>query len=142
MKILSVDDKAENLYMLEALLRGHGHEVDSASNGLAALELAHTNPYDLIISDILMPLMDGFQLCREIKKDERIKNVPFIFYTGTYTDSRDAAFALSLGADRFLIKPLDPKLFLRELDDVTAGKHRRPLESKQEEPPEEEAIYL
>jgi CheY-like chemotaxis protein len=142
MKILSVDDKAENLYMLEALLRGHGHEVDSASNGVTALELAGRKDYDLIISDILMPLMDGFQLCREIKKNEHIKNVPFIFYTGTYTDSRDAAFALSLGADRFLIKPLDPKLFLRELNDVTAGKQRRPLESKQEEPPEEEAIYL
>src|SRR6202000_1888024 len=107
MKILSVDDKAENLYMLEALLRGHGHQVDSASNGVAALELAATQRYDLIISDILMPKMDGFQLCREIKKDERWKNIPFVFYTATYTDSRDAEFALSLGADRFLVKPLD-----------------------------------
>jgi CheY-like chemotaxis protein len=142
MKILNVDDKAENLYMLEALLRGHGHEVDSASNGVAALELAGSRHYDLIISDILMPRMDGFQFCREIKKDERIKNVPFIFYTGTYTDSRDAAFALSLGADRFLVKPLDPKFFLRELDVVAAQKQSRPAETTQEEPPEEEAIYL
>ena len=112
MKILSVDDKAENLYMLEALLRGHGHEVDSASNGLTALQLAERGVYDLIISDILMPRMDGFQLCRELKKDDRLRQIPFIFYTATYTDPRDAAFALSLGADRFLIKPLEPDAFI------------------------------
>jgi CheY-like chemotaxis protein len=141
MKILSVDDKAENLYMLEALLRGHGYEVDSASNGVAALELAAVHHYDVIISDILMPKMDGFQLCREIKKDERLKNIPFIFYTATYTDSRDAAFALSLGADRFLVKPLDPEFFLSELNAVTSEKQTRSAES-QEEPPEDEAIYL
>ena len=142
MKILNVDDKAENLYMLEALLRGHGHEVDSASNGVAALELARGNHYDVIISDILMPKMDGFQLCREMKKDERLKKIPFIFYTATYTDSRDAAFALSLGADRFLVKPLDPEFFLRELEAVTAGKQARLEEATPEEPPEDEAIYL
>src|ERR1700739_2097867 len=142
MKILSVDDKAENLYMLEALLRGHGHEVDSASNGLAALELARAHPYDLIISDILMPRMDGFQLCREMKKDERLKEIPFIFYTATYTDSRDAAFALSLGADRFLVKPVDPEFFLRELSAVAAQKQTRVSETAQVEAPEDEAIYL
>ena len=86
MRILSADDKPENLYMLEALLRGHGHVVDSASNGLDALKLAERGVYDLIISDILMPRMDGFQLCRELKKDARLRHIPFIFYTATYTD--------------------------------------------------------
>ena len=109
MRILSADDKPENLYMLEALLRGHGHTVDSASNGLDALKLAERGVYDLIISDILMPRMDGFQLCRELKKDARLRHIPFIFYTATYTDPRDASLALSLGADRFLIKPLEPE---------------------------------
>jgi CheY-like chemotaxis protein len=79
MKILSVDDKAENLYMLEALLRGHGHDVDSASNGIDALHLAERNSYDVIISDILMPRMDGFQLCREIKRQGTDKKGPFHF---------------------------------------------------------------
>jgi CheY-like chemotaxis protein len=141
MKILSVDDKAENLYMLEALLRGHGHEVDSASNGLDALRLAERGQYDLIVSDILMPRMDGFQLCRELKKDERLRRIPFVFYTATYTDPKDAAFALSLGADRFLIKPLEPEVFIQLIDAVLAAVEGREF-SAHTEPPEDEAIYL
>jgi signal transduction histidine kinase len=142
MKILSVDDKAENLYMLEALLRGHGHEVDSASNGLTALQLAERGVYDLIISDILMPRMDGFQLCRELKKDERLAQIPFIFYTATYTDPRDAAFALSLGASRFLIKPLEPDAFIKAVDEVIAQKAQITPPAEAPAPAEDEAIYL
>ncbi len=141
MKILSVDDKAENLYMLEALLRGHGHEVDSASHGLAALRLAQAKSYDLIISDILMPRMDGFQLCREMKKNDRLRNIPFIFYTATYTDPRDADFALSLGADRFLVKPLEPEAFIKEVNEVVA-QHQEKVATEPPEVVEDEAIYL
>jgi len=142
MNILSVDDKAENLYMLEALLRGHGHTVDSASDGQSALQLAGRNGYDLIISDILMPRMDGFQFCRELKKDERLRHIPFIFYTATYTDPRDAAFALSLGADRFLIKPLEPEIFIKTVDEVLAQKAQAAAPVAIEESNEDEAIYL
>jgi CheY-like chemotaxis protein len=140
MKILSVDDKDENLYMLEALLRGHGHEVDSASNGREALRLAERGRYDVIVSDILMPRMDGFQLCRELQKDEQLRRIPFIFYTATYTDPKDAAFALSLGAARFLTKPLEPEKFIEVIAEVAAAGHTAgpaPLA-----PLEEEAIYL
>ena len=140
MKILSVDDKAENLYMLEALLRGHGHEVDSASNGVDALRLAERGHYDVIISDILMPRMDGFQLCREVKRDTRLSRVPFIFYTATYTDPRDASFALSLGADRFLVKPIEPEVFIRTIDEVCTG--GRIAERPAVEPDEDESVYL
>ena len=141
MRILSVDDKAENLYMLEALLRGHGHQVDSASNGVEALNLAASASYDLIISDILMPRMDGFQLCRELKRDERLCDIPFVFYTATYTDPKDAAFALSLGADRFLTKPLEPEKFIEMVEAVLA---ERRAEGGGVGPQalEEEAIYL
>ncbi len=143
MKILSVDDKAENLYMLEALLRGHGHEVDSASNGFDALRLAERGAYDVIVSDILMPRMDGFQLCRELQKDDRLRHIPLIFYTATYTDPNDAAFALSLGAVRFLTKPLDPEKFVEAVNEV--GGTGRAVVPRPEIPVdefEEEAIYL
>ena len=125
MKILSVDDHAESLFFLGALLRGHGHTVDTASDGQEALNLAENGGYDLMISDILMPRMDGFQLCRELRRNERHRHLPFIFYTGTYTDSRDESFALSLGADRFLVKPLDPSQLLAEVERVVAEKAAR-----------------
>jgi signal transduction histidine kinase len=140
MKILSVDDKAENLYMLEALLRGHGHQVDSASNGVDALHLTERNQYDLIISDILMPRMDGFQLCREVKRCEKTRYTPFIFYTATYTDPKDAAFALSLGADRFIVKPLEPDIFIQTIGDVV-GQGTASISSP-EETTDTESIYL
>jgi len=114
MKILSVDDHAENLYLLEALLRGHGHVVDSASNGVEGLKLAEADRYDAIISDILMPRMDGFQFCRELKKNPRLRSIPFIFFTATYTDPKDAQFALGLGASRFFTKPFEPEQYENE----------------------------
>jgi CheY-like chemotaxis protein len=143
MKILSVDDKAENLYMLEALLRGHGHEVDSASDGLEALRLAERGSYDVIVSDILMPRMDGFQLCRELQKDDRLRHTPLIFYTATYTDPKDAAFALSLGAARFLTKPIEPEQFIAAINDVaTSARDGKVLTKHEPASLEEEAIYL
>src|SRR4030042_1663728 len=111
--ILIVDDKEENLSLLQSLLTGQGYEVVSAIHGADALEKARENPPALIIADILMPVMDGFALCRRWKNDALLKSVPFIFYTATYTDERDRAFALNLGADRFLVKPMDPEDFVK-----------------------------
>jgi PAS domain S-box-containing protein len=117
-KLLIVDDNAQNLYMLDIILKTNGFEVEQASNGAEALELAHQNPPEMVISDILMPIMDGFNLCRNWMADERLKRIPFIFYTATYTDRNDESFALSLGADRFLIKPTDPDDFLAVIQEV------------------------
>lgn len=116
--ILIVDDNEQNLYLLEALLGGNGHEVVSAVNGSKALEIAVSNPPDLIISDILMPVMDGFSLCREWQMDKRLKSVPFIFYTATYTDPKDEQLALSLGAVRFIVKPEEPARFMEIIQGV------------------------
>ena len=69
-KILVVDDNEQNLYLLEVLLKGHGYKVVSATNGVEALETAQNDPPDMIITDILMPTMDGFSLCRAWKGDD------------------------------------------------------------------------
>jgi len=123
---LIVDDNVENLYMLRLLLQGHGYRVMEAHNGEEALAIARECPPDVVISDILMPVMDGFTLCREWKKDESLRFRPFVFYTATYTDPKDEEFALSLGAERFIVKPADPEDFMHiiegVLQDFEAGK--------------------
>ena len=125
-KILIVDDYAMNRYLLEAILHGHGYATASAANGAEALELAMAQDFDLILSDILMPVMDGFALCRAWKQDPRLTLIPFIFYTATYTERNDEEFALSLGADRFLIKPLPPEGIVREVQALLGRKPNLP----------------
>jgi len=71
MKILIVDDQEENLYLLNTLLNGFGYQVVSARNGKDALEKLQGEDFQIIISDILMPVMDGFQLCHAVKTDEK-----------------------------------------------------------------------
>jgi putative two-component system response regulator len=111
-KALIVDDNEQNLYLLQTMLKGQGYDVLLAANGVEALEQARRNLPDIVISDILMPVMDGFALCREWRKDDRLQKIPFVFYTATYTDPRDEELALSLGAARFVVKPQTPEAFV------------------------------
>jgi PAS domain S-box-containing protein len=121
MKILVVDDNAQNRDLLCQLFAGVGHQATAASNGADALTLLEQGDYRLIVSDILMPRMDGFQLCREVKGDSRWSGIPFLVYTATYTDPKDEAFALSIGADRFLVKPAEPAVLLTVVADLVAA---------------------
>ncbi len=121
-RILIVDDIAENLYLLRTLLEGHGYRVDQAYNGSEAIVKALAAVPNLIITDILMPVIDGFTLCRIWKADERLARVPFVFYTATYTDPRDEKLALDMGADAFIVKPMEPEEFLRKIENVLALK--------------------
>ena len=132
-RCLIVDDKEENRYFLETILKGNGYEVESADNGAEALEKARRNPPDIVISDILMPVMDGFMLCRELRQDDRLKTIPLIIYTATYTDQKDEVFALSLGVDRFLVKPLEPEVLIREIAAIIQNKGGRARVSMKEE---------
>ena len=140
-KIFIVDDQEQNLYLLKTLLRGHGYQVMEATNGVLALELARINPPDIIISDILMPVMDGFSLCQEWKKDEQLKNIPFVFYTATYTDPKDEELGLSLGAARFIIKPVEMEEFLSIIEQVISEAESGVLAVPQESPQEELTYY-
>ncbi|HEY8118313.1 MAG TPA: EAL domain-containing protein [Methylophilaceae bacterium] len=116
--VLIVDDKEENLYYLEALLTGNGCTVDSARHGAEALVKARQTPPDVIISDLLMPVMDGYTLLRHWKLDSVLKHIPFIVYTATYTEPEDEQLAISLGADAFILKPAEPEDFINKLHEV------------------------
>ncbi len=140
-KVLIVDDNEQNVYMLQVLLQGHGHEVATAGDGAEALEMARRDPPDVIISDILMPVMDGFTLCREWKKDETLKAIPFVFYTATYTDPKDEKLALSLGAERFIIKPQEPDVFMEIVQKVLKNHEAGRLVAPRE-PVAEEMVYF
>ncbi len=120
-RVLIVDDKEENLYYLEALLTGHGCSVESVRHGAEALVKARQNPPDLVVSDLLMPVMDGYTLLRHWKSDTRLKGIPFIVYTATYTEEEDERLAISLGADAFILKPAEPEDFLRRLREVQSN---------------------
>ncbi len=140
-KVLIVDDMEVNLDLLEARLEGSGYEVTTAGNGIEALEILKTDSFDMIISDILMPKMDGYQLCRECKKDDTLRKIPFVFYTATYTDKKDEQFALSLGADQFIVKPMESNSFMEIIEDIFKN-YKKGLLTPSEIPVEEEDIYL
>ncbi len=141
MNVLIVDDITENLYFLESLLTGNGFSVKTAVNGKDALEKLSEQEFGLIISDILMPVMDGFELCRRVKKDEGLKGIPFVFYTSTYTEKKDEEFALSLGASRFILKPQGPEDFLEIISGVVKDAESGRLKSEPAHLAEEKAIY-
>jgi len=118
MKILIVDDDLSNLSLMKTLLKNNDYEVIQALNGKKALEVLRIEHVDLIISDILMPLMDGYHLCQECKSDKNLKNIPFIFCSGTYTDKKDENLSLKFGAEAFIAKPFHNEHLLQTIAQV------------------------
>ena len=118
MKILVAEDTENSRIFLCDYLEGMGYEVITAENGKLALDLLQSNPVDLVISDILMPELDGFELCQQIKSNPSTSNVAVIFYTATYTEEQDKQLGLSFGASRYLIKPHEPDALLKEIEAV------------------------
>jgi len=118
MKILIVEDNEDSRILLMKQLSAYGHEVTATANGAEALERALAQPPDIIVSDIMMPKMDGYQLCQECKQNDKLKDTPFVFYTATYTLEEDERFALSLGADAFFTKPTEPDAFVQMLFEI------------------------
>jgi len=95
MEILIVEDDPDSRLVLQKTLEGTGDEVDVAVHGEDALEKARASVPDLIISDILMPVMDGYKLCYALKHDEKLRRVPLVFYTATYVDLEDERLAMA-----------------------------------------------
>jgi len=108
--ILCVDDTPTNLYLLVELLKTT-YRVKTATNGLQALQIVAASPPDLILLDIMMPGMDGLEVCRRLKADPVCMAVPILFLTAK-TQVEDEAHGLSLGAADYIHKPISPPILL------------------------------
>jgi PAS domain S-box-containing protein len=138
-RILIVDDSIQTLHLQRAILERQGFVVEVARHGEEALACAgHSRP-DVIVSDLLMPVMDGYALLKKWKTDDRLKQIPFIVYSFTFTDPRDQQFALNLGADAFLVKPAEPDSIVACVRQVLAQPVASPLPQLGEPGIDEEA---
>jgi DNA-binding response OmpR family regulator len=116
--ILVVEDIPNVLELLEVTLRFKGYPVSTARNGQEALDAVAKEQPVLVITDILMPKLDGFALAQKLRVNPITRTVPIIFLSATYVTPEDKAFAMTLGAVRFLEKPVDTEEFLLTVAEI------------------------
>ncbi len=116
--LLIVEDVPHILELLEVTLRFKGYPVVTASNGEEALAAIEKALPAMVITDILMPKLDGFALAHRLRANPKTSQIPIIFLSATYVTPEDKRFALSLGAVRFLEKPVDTEEFLLTIAEV------------------------
>ena len=118
--ILIVEDSPTQALRLQHVLERHDYEVFTAKNGREAIESLRTRVPTLIITDINMPEMDGYELCRRVKDDAELKDVPLILLT-SLSDPKDILKGLECGADNFIVKPYDEEFLLSRIQYVLAN---------------------
>jgi len=116
--LLVVEDVPNVLELLEVTLRFKGYHVVSAHNGVEGLEKVESMHPALIITDILMPQMDGYAFVHNLRLNPETRNIPVIFLSATYVTPEDKAFAMSLGGTRFMEKPIDTEDFLLTIAEI------------------------
>ena len=120
-RILVVDDEPDIVETLSFRLEAAGYDVISASDGLEGLEKARSEEPDLIILDLMLPKMDGYQVCRLLKFDEKYSNIPVLMLTAR-TQETDKITGLKTGADEYMTKPFDSQQLLGTVKDMLAAK--------------------
>lgn len=129
MKVLIADDDPVSRRLLEATLQKWGSEVVAARDGAEAAAFAGERPPDIVITDILMPRMNGYELCRRIKADSRLKGVPVILLTAL-ADPTDVIEALQCGADGFITKPFDSTFLATSVENLLARREQQKEERR------------
>jgi len=119
--LLIVEDVPNILELLEVTLRFKGYTVITARNGQEALELISKEIPRVVVTDILMPKMDGYTMAYNLRREPQTRHIPIVFLSATYVTPEDKEFALSLGAVRFLEKPVDTKDFLQTIAEVLSS---------------------
>lgn len=131
LKILLVDDNAVNLNLLARVLKSDGLEVYTAFDGNEAVELCRENDFALILLDVQMPGMDGYEAAREIKKIEACRLIPIIFLTAIYKDPTYARMGYDAGAVDFLTQPVDPQILRGKVAVFLELKHQKDMLEKE-----------
>jgi CheY-like chemotaxis protein len=116
-RILVVDDDEMVLMALDELLKPEGYEIQTVSSGTEALKKLDQDGYDLIMLDVIMPEMDGFNLCKRIRGIEKYKETPVVFLTAKSREE-DRERGLEAGANLFLSKPISPDRLLKIVADT------------------------
>jgi len=124
--VLLVDDVEENLELLEEVISEHQYRTVRAHDGLAALEVLQKEEVHLIVADAMMPRMDGFLLCKEVRSRPEHVTTPFLIYTGNYVDAADQEFARSIGVDRYVVKYAGLDALVQAVNDLAHERFGRP----------------
>ena len=114
-KILVVEDNENNLYMMKFMLEENGYQVIEAADGVEGVKLAASEKPDLILMDMQLPLLDGYEATKQIKANEKIANIPIIAVT-SYAMVGDREKTLKAGCTGYIEKPINPETFLDEIN--------------------------
>jgi two-component system alkaline phosphatase synthesis response regulator PhoP len=123
-RILVADDEPFILRSLTFVLRTQGHEVFEAKNGEEAIALVHKEKPDLVFLDVMMPLMNGYDVCQKIKSDPELNRVHVIMLTAKGQES-DRVKGLAAGADEYMTKPFSPSKIIQRVKDVMVERAAR-----------------
>jgi diguanylate cyclase (GGDEF)-like protein/PAS domain S-box-containing protein len=125
-RVLVADDDLVQLKLLKIRLEQHGFAVDTASDGEAALDLARANPPDAIVSDVLMPRLDGFRLCQAVRQDPALAHVPIVLASAAYTEESDRELAREAGATTLVLRTPGLEELIEALEASLITAHRGP----------------
>lgn len=121
MRVLIADDSPPRRHLLSSVLRAAGHDVLTAPNGATALATLEAEAVDAVVSDVKMPRMDGFELCRAIRRHARLRHVPFVFYSSVFTGGAAHELGMDLGATAYLdAKRVTPDQVAKEIEQVVS----------------------
>lgn len=115
MRILVADDNSANLDLILYLLRAFGHQAEGVSDGLAAYEAARSADFELILTDLLMPGIDGYELAKRLKGEPRLATTPLVAVTALAMAGDRERIAVA-GFDGYIAKPIDPQSFVTQIE--------------------------
>ena len=130
--LLVAEDIPDILNLMDATLKFKGYRVITARNGQEALEAVQKEHPLMVITDILMPKLDGFNLVHRLRINPETRNIPVVFLSATYVAPEDKAFALTIGATRFIEKPIDLNNFMKTIEELLKQGVHAPTEPVEE----------